>query len=496
MSLQRIILIFQVLILVLHPGVTYEVRAQEPVSADADADTRVNPVLDNPAVSAPVSHESFSRYPFLNLQANRIRLNGSDWGALARKFDDAAAAKDTVNILVIGDSHVQADGNTGRMRRILQADFGNAGRGLMIPFRVAGTNNPLDYKISTANPVTTAKLMKMPWPTTMGFTGIAVHPEESLSAFTLRGGQPFNSIRIYGEGAFTVRKVLGADSNDSIPFKWSQSDWGGTLALEQPASDITVTLHGGDYTLFGFDARAASPGVLLHAIGNNGATFSTYSLIGNIGKHVAALEPDLVIISLGTNEAFGKTTDATFRNQIDRLVNDIKHRNPQTQLLLVTPAECQRSVYSRSRKRRRRTRTFAVNTNVARMRNVILDYAREHNIAVYDFYDVAGAEGASAKWLQNKLLSGDRIHRTWAGYYLEGELMADALEHALKEAGLKTVTDIIKTPVADASEAKPLLNGNTSSANAQARSKAPAKRKATGKRRTTSKKKTTKRTRR
>jgi hypothetical protein len=76
------------------------------------------------------------------------------------------------------------------------------------------------------------------------------------------------------------------------------------------------------------------------------------------------------------------------------------------------------------------------------MRNVILKYGADKQIAVYDFYDVAGGAGSSAKWLQNRLLSSDRIHRTWAGYALEGELLYHALSDALVAANdLKNKTE-------------------------------------------------------
>jgi lysophospholipase L1-like esterase len=170
-----------------------------------------------------------------------------------------------------------------------------------------------------------------------------------------------------------------------------------------------------------------------------------YSLIGNVGKSLAVLTPDLVIISLGTNEAFGRMTDATFYANIDLLINDIRKYNPQAEILLTTPSECQRSTYvtkavrRRGKGRRRRTttkvRTYQVNTNVNRMRNVIIKYGAEKQIPVYDFYEAAGGSGASAKWLQNRLLSSDRIHRTWAGYALEGELLYHALSDALVAQG-------------------------------------------------------------
>jgi len=51
---------------------------------------------------------------------------------------------DQVNILHIGDSHIQADWFSGQTRVELQREFGNAGRGLVFPYHVAGSNSPSD----------------------------------------------------------------------------------------------------------------------------------------------------------------------------------------------------------------------------------------------------------------------------------------------------------------------------------------------------------------
>ena len=195
-----------------------------------------------------------------------------------------------------------------------------------------------------------------------------------------------------------------------------------------------------------------------HSIGNNGATYNTYNRIGNVGAGIAPLSPSLVIIALGTNEAFGRFNAANFSQSIDRLVKNIQESNPDAAILLMTPMECQRSVNSkvtktvkvpagkrrRGKKGRRRSskktvsrkvtttvRDYAPNRNIAEVRDEILRYGRENNIAVLDFWDVAGGTGASSRWIANGLFAKDRIHHTRKGYNLEGRLVYDALIDAI-----------------------------------------------------------------
>lgn len=424
-----------------------EQELSETIECD-DAEIRENPDLEPmQAVSASEStirHTDYSAYPFLNQAANRITLNGADWSDLRRRF---AAADDTViSIVHIGDSHIQAEGSTSKTRTLLEDRFGSAGRGLVIPFRLAGTNQPNDYAISSNSSFTSAKLLKMPWAVDMGFTGIALRPTSTTFDFTITAkqgadGMPrdFDRIRVFCSGTTPI--VTGI-TDRSAPALYTALANGDTLdiSLFEPSTSITLDFQSrGQCTIFGFELTNSMTGIEYSAIGNNGATYSTYNSVGTVGRDISALAPCLVILDMGTNEAFGKISDDQFYANIDRLVNNIRKHNPVATILLTTPMECQRSVSTRVRrkgKRRRYTtrRSFRVNDNVERMRNVILRYGANNDIAVYDWYAVAGGAGASAKWIDKGLFAKDRIHHSWSGYALQGSLLFDALMNTITNA--------------------------------------------------------------
>ena len=83
-----------------------------------------------------------------------------------------------------------------------------------------------------------------------------------------------------------------------------------------------------------------------------------------LAADLSALSPDLVIIALGTNEAFGRISVETLQNNIDVLLSTIRAHSPEAKILLVGPTECYRKVYRR-RKGRRRTSSTVVNTKTA-----------------------------------------------------------------------------------------------------------------------------------
>ena len=85
--------------------------------------------------------------------SNRLGGNVAALEPLFQKLE-ALEKKDTtavISILQIGDSHIQAGFFPNEVRENLQREFGNAGRGLIVPLKLAGTNEPPDYAITSPN---------------------------------------------------------------------------------------------------------------------------------------------------------------------------------------------------------------------------------------------------------------------------------------------------------------------------------------------------------
>ena len=396
-------------------GASLAVHAQD----DTQAHLRENPEINMSAPEIPARD-----YPsYVNLDANHIQMNGADWQFLADRLARTDSAR--VDIVHIGDSHLQADMGTAVSRARLGESYGSAGRALIVPFKLAGTNEPVDYVISSSTPMVQSRLLKLPWATEMGFTGIGIKPEDNEFGITLSAKEPFDSVAVYytGPGLTLLpdSTIMGQD---------------GILEIALPdttcAADLRFHAPAGT-TLHGFNLVRGKSGVAYHVIGNNGATYGTYNMVPRFAGDVARFNPALIIISLGTNEAFNKTSNDEMWLQMSALVRDLRKASPGAALLLTTPSECQRKSTVRRKGRRRRT-TYSVNVNVKRLRDVIMGFAEKEGIPVYDFYDVAGGTGSSFKCLADSTLNKDRIHLTRAGYTLQGNLFTDALEEALRNA--------------------------------------------------------------
>lgn len=396
-----------------------------PAKADDEAQTelRLNPQIEESRTLAR------QNYPFLNLEANKISMNGDDWSDLRRQFAAARDSGELFSIVYLGDSHVQADFGGAVLRSRLAKEASSAGRGLIIPFKLAGTNQPADYTIRLTSPYLSSKLLKMPWSVEMPFTGIGVQPQTSRALFEIAADEPFGLVRLHLRGELPqVASARDLELNRSIDFEYTDS----TIILSRPTHRLGIEFEQTDKTVFGgFELLNGNGGILTHSIGNNGATYSSYASIDRFGSQIVSLGADLVVIALGTNEAFGSISEETLENDIDNLIDAIRRHKPDVKFLLVSPVECFRRTYRR-RKGRRRVVGTAVNTKVARMRGVIMRYARENGIPFYDTYSVAGGAGAAAKMKSAKVLGSDGVHFTAGGYRLWGALLADAIIEELE----------------------------------------------------------------
>ena len=163
--------------------------------------------------------------------------------------------------------------------------------------------------------------------------------------------------------------------------------------------------------------------------GVNGATCLTFTHPDRIAE-IAALKPELLILSFGTNESHNRRYNVNVHyNQMDELVKLLQDSLPNVSILLTTPP----GSYESFRQRRRR-RTYAVNPRTATASETIRRYAKEHRLLVWDMYDVVGGKRrACVNCTEAKLMRPDHVHYLPEGYILQGNLLYQALINAYND---------------------------------------------------------------
>lgn len=195
------------------------------------------------------------------------------------------------------------------------------------------------------------------------------------------------------------------------------------------------------FRFYGALLRNGRNGVLYSAIGINGAMYQHYNEQSSIlAAQMEVLQPQLVIISLGTNEAYSSLSASSFRAQIDSAVQLIKRTRPDVSIVLTTPAESKRtSKKAFRRKAGKKYRTYYKvayypNPYITVVTQQIMNYCRENGLACWNFNALTRsmAGSFSGAW------AIDHIHFNARGYQLQGRLLYEAL-HAGYQKYLKTV---------------------------------------------------------
>jgi lysophospholipase L1-like esterase len=161
----------------------------------------------------------------------------------------------------------------------------------------------------------------------------------------------------------------------------------------------------------------------------SGTKYSDYNGLAELDNQLLGEKYDLVVISLGTNDAFSGSARVKFYEKVDHLVNKIKTLAPQAAILLTTPPDGLKK--SRS--------GYNVLPDLQNVVDIIVNYANDHKIAYWNLYQIMGGTNSINGWYQRKLAAADRIHFTAQGYNLFADWLFEAFSACLESKPTKTV---------------------------------------------------------
>ena len=190
--------------------------------------------------------------------------------------------------------------------------------------------------------------------------------------------------------------------------------------LEQAWGAEAVMPDSVTYRTSALAVETGRPGLVYHTMGINGATTSHFMPTEKLDA-IAALHPDLIILSFGTNESHGRRYDESDHLlQLDSILHQLRTRCPQAEVMLTTPP----GSYIRQRRRGPRV----INMLTPRVVETLQHFAAEHGLPLWDMYNIVGGKKrACLNWTNGKYMQRDRIHYTHGGYLLQGDLLAEAI---------------------------------------------------------------------
>lgn len=373
----------------------------------------------------PIESKINKQYTFVRKDRNIIYNESELYVVFEKLYQQTVNNNQTINIIHIGDSHLQADFITSIIRTTLQSKFGNAGRGLIVPLKLAHTNEPFNFNTSSIWLWKSKRCVFPKQDLPIGIGGVTISIDSTNVYFTLKTFDTgnlkygFNKLTLFYEKdssfGFNIKDSLGKPLAFINPVSHLQkvdydvATWD-TLINEVVIQNFKLNDASTKATIFGMSLENNQHGVLYHTIGVNGAQYKHYSMAQYFCTQSKQLSPDMIILSLGTNEANDLQFDEdSFYRDIEKLYLQLKQENPSAKFLLTTPAG---SYFQKT----------IVNPRMSKATNTIVCFAQDHNIAYWDLYTLTGAKNSASNWKKNKLLRPDGVHYTKEGYELQGNL--------------------------------------------------------------------------
>ncbi|MCX6297106.1 MAG: GDSL-type esterase/lipase family protein [Bacteroidetes bacterium] len=392
-------------------------------------------ILDT-ACGQTIDSSAYKQYAFIKKDLNHIENDSTSLTSFYEHLLQLEQKKITrVNITHIGDSHIQADILSGSIRQKLQLRFGNAGRGLVFPYRSAKSNEPTSYKTITNVPWNYKRNVFFENPLPIGISGFTIETNDSLAEINLlvkdqpKLGYSFTKFTLFHEKGLNDFDITICDDMNCQRGIFKSTDKSANpfvseLKFDKPIRQIYIrnrcsdTLIQKTSRIYGMLLENDSSGVLYNMIGVNGAEYRHYVMSKYFTQQLTYLNSNLIIISLGTNEAFSMGFDKDFfYKSIDSLVTRVKLTNPNACILITTPADS----YRKSRKGR------VKNPDMRLAKETVINYCLQNNIAYWNLYDIMGGFGSMGKWYSMKLTAKDRVHFSGKGYQIQGDLFYNAL---------------------------------------------------------------------
>ena len=252
-----------------------------------------------------------------------------------------------VRILQIGDSHTAGDQITGAWRAVLQARFGNAGRGLLPPGRPYQGYLTRDVTATQSAGWSVAGIFGAAYKGAggplIGVSGYSLTSTVEGASMAITADRvSFDRLTVCalaGPGAGTMRLQVGGVVR-AVPLASERVEPRcETMDSDGPAYGASLTVEGGAVTVTSWSTeRRDTGGVILSNLGTVGAQLTHVERTDDrvVAAEIATYRPDLLVVAFGTNEAFlPRFSGVEYERRLRADIARLKRLAPGVPVLLI-----------------------------------------------------------------------------------------------------------------------------------------------------------------
>lgn len=318
-----------------------------------------------------------------------------------------------VHIVQIGDSHTAADFFSGNLRTLFQQRYGDAGPGFVPPISVPGQRTATINRISDKKQwqlSSSRKDERFDYP----LGGLIAQPLTGNNSVLLKPLQP-------AQGAYQLQTLYQTPSDTqisvspaaspvvSLPATGNSWRFSSPVNTQLPAQ-ITVGKEN-NLKVGGWLLRSTKPGVMLSALGLNGATLSMVDKWQpQWSETLAQMSPDMVILAYGTNEAFNDNLDlVAYEQTLREKIRLLRQQMPESVILLVGPNDSIKFSNAMSCQAQMPVHLM----DVIKIQKTV---AAQENTLFWDWQAFMGGPCSIKTWSAQDLARPDNVHLSVEGY--------------------------------------------------------------------------------
>ncbi len=338
-----------------------------------------------------------------------------------------------VSIMHMGDSHIQSEIPTGVARQLLQQKYGDGGRGLVFPYSAAKTYSSIHYSSKHEGSWQYAKTLKVPPSIPLGIMGMSVKTEDSTASLTYTFNSKFPStyktlkiycnidslsydINIETDGMVYPVEINAARLPNNLPYVLVNVE---SLSNVITLKCIKTAKSQKEFLFYGLEITSnEDKGIVYHSAGVGGSRFKGLLHIEKFNSHLKTINPDLVILDLGTNDfLYDDSIKSNLRAEIVEIITNIRVATPLASVLLCTTQD----LYYKQKNI----------TSCEKFSILLQEIAKELDCALWDWFWISGGSKVLKNWQVEGLARTDLIHLTNAGYKVKGKLLYDGIENTM-----------------------------------------------------------------